>query len=79
MSKRKPPEFGPHYISEHDPSKNDLPPGTIDDSEDMLGDDVLDTDWDGEVEDPPHDRVYAEVDRRAAEAAKTKEKPKRRS
>ena len=47
-----------------------VPGHRSDNSEDMLGDDILDTDWDAGVEDPPHDRIYAEVDRRAAEAAR---------
>lgn len=58
----------PVYVYEWDPKAGPLPAGAIDCSADMLGDDILDTDWDGEVEDQPHDRIYAEVDRRAAEA-----------
>jgi hypothetical protein len=36
--------------------------------EEMLGDDTLPTDWDIELEDPPHDAWFAHID--AEEAAK---------
>lgn len=64
----------PYYISEHNPDDGPLPIGYIDNSEDILGDVKLDTDWDGDVEDAPHDRVYAEVNRRAAEKKAATEK-----
>jgi hypothetical protein len=74
---QQPPKPEPYYISEHNPADGPLPPGWIDDSEDILGGLESDTVWDGEVEDPPHDRIYAEVDRRAAEAkAAAEKKPK---
>lgn len=82
MPQRKPklpPKPEPYYISEHNPDDGPLPPGWIDDSEDILDGLESDTAWDAGVEDPPHDRVYAEVDRRAAEAAKAKAKPKKKS
>jgi hypothetical protein len=71
MAKRKTvPAPAPVYISEWSPDAGPLPPGYVDDSEDMIADVVLDTDWDGDIEDAPHDRIYAEVERRAAEAKK---------
>lgn len=74
----------PYYISEHNPDDGPLPPGYIDDSADILGDIESETAWDGEIEDPPHDRFYAEVERRAAEAKaaaakKPKSNPKKKS
>jgi hypothetical protein len=69
MAKRKTvPAPAPVYISEWNPDAGPLPPGYIDDSEDMIAGVTLDTEWDGDIEDAPHDRIYAEVDRRAAEA-----------
>ena len=50
------------------PDAGPLPPGYVDDSEDMIAGVTLDTEWDGDIEDAPHDRIYAEVERRAAEA-----------
>ena len=78
------PKTVPYYISEHNPDDGPLPPGWIDNSEDILDGLESDTAWDGEVEDPPHDRFYAEVERRAAEAKaaaakKPKSKPKKKS
>jgi hypothetical protein len=60
----------PYYISEHNPDDGPLPPGWIDDSEDILDGLESDTAWDGEIEDPPHDRIYAEIERQAAEVKK---------
>lgn len=81
---KQPPKPVPYYISEHNPDAGPLPPGYIDDSEDMIADVVLDTDYNGSIEDPPHDRIYAEVRRRAAEAKaaaakKPKSAPKKKS
>lgn len=68
------------YIYEWNPDAGPLPPGAVDCSLEILGDDVLDTDWDCSVEDAPHDRIYAEVNRRAAEAkAKTETSAKKKA
>lgn len=58
----------PVFVYEWNPDAGPLPPGYVDDSEDMIAGVTLDTDWDGDIEDAPHDRIYAEVERRAAEA-----------
>ena len=69
MAKKKAvPAPEPIYVYEHDPDAGSLPPGYVDDSEDMIAGVVLDTEWNGDIEDAPHDRIYAEVERRAAEA-----------
>ena len=71
MTERKAvPAPAPYYISEHNPDDGPLPPGYIDDSADILGDIESETAWDGEIEDPPHDRFYAEIERQAAEVKK---------
>lgn len=47
-------------LYEHTPGQP-LADDEYDGMEDMLGDDILPTDWDPEIEDPPHDKWYAHV------------------
>ena len=57
-------------VYEHNP-KQPLEDDEYDGMEDMLGDDILPTDWDALVEDAPHEAWYAKVE--AEEATKKKE------
>lgn len=48
-------------VYEHDPNKP-LAEDQYDGMEEMLGDDILPTDWDPETEDPPHEAWFTHVD-----------------
>lgn len=56
-------------VYEHEAGKP-LADDEYDGMEDLLGDDILPTDWDAEIEDPPHDKWFAQIE--AEEAAKNK-------